>query len=269
MEIKGKVHCLFEQSGTFKNEFRKLGYEAYDYDIQNNFGETDYVVDLFGEIDKAYHVREGGTMFDEMTADDLIIAFFPCIHFCNMAEYNQRSAQESWRRHGMPVDRIYELLEKKADDRHYFYKMCLWLFGAVEKRGLRLIMENPWDVQNYTNFFFFAKPKVIDNNRTVRGDWFVKPTAYWFMNCEPTHGFSHQQTDASKIKRVGMADEWRRKKNNRDTSGIEFAKGSGKAGLCSEERSMISPDYARNWICDFVLGKEQDIEPHLDFGGTA
>ena len=44
------VHCLFEQSGTFKNEFRKLGYEAYDYDIQNAFGQTDYVVDLFSEI---------------------------------------------------------------------------------------------------------------------------------------------------------------------------------------------------------------------------
>lgn len=55
MEIKGKVHCLFEQSGTFKNQFRKLGYEAYDYDIQNNFGETDRVIDLFGEIETAYN----------------------------------------------------------------------------------------------------------------------------------------------------------------------------------------------------------------------
>lgn len=45
-----RVHCLFEQSGTFKNEFRKLGFEAYDYDIQNEFGQTDYVVDLFKEI---------------------------------------------------------------------------------------------------------------------------------------------------------------------------------------------------------------------------
>ena len=37
-------HCFFEQSGTFKNEFKKLGYEAYDYDILNDFGETDYQV---------------------------------------------------------------------------------------------------------------------------------------------------------------------------------------------------------------------------------
>ena len=48
------AHCLFEQSGTFKNEFIKLGIPAADYDIQNNFGETDHVVDLFEEIEKAY-----------------------------------------------------------------------------------------------------------------------------------------------------------------------------------------------------------------------
>ena len=53
MQITGKVHCLFEQSGTFKNEFKKLGFEAFDYDIQNNFGETDYVIYLFAEIDNA------------------------------------------------------------------------------------------------------------------------------------------------------------------------------------------------------------------------
>ena len=45
-----RVFCLFEQSGTFKNEFKKLGYEAFDYDIQNEFGETDYQIDLFAEI---------------------------------------------------------------------------------------------------------------------------------------------------------------------------------------------------------------------------
>lgn len=34
-------------------------------------------------------------------------------------------------------------------------------------------------------------------------------------------------------------------------------RGSKQAGLCGEERSLISPDYARNFICDFILGKEQ------------
>lgn len=54
MTIKGKVWCFFEQSGTFKNEFKKLGIDAVDVDIQNNFGQTDHVVDLFAEIETAY-----------------------------------------------------------------------------------------------------------------------------------------------------------------------------------------------------------------------
>ena len=54
------AHCLFEQSGTFKNEFKKLGIESYDYDIQNEFGETDYIVDLFAEI------SGGGTKINQV-----------------------------------------------------------------------------------------------------------------------------------------------------------------------------------------------------------
>ena len=45
---------MFEQSGTFKNEFKKLGIDAYDYDIADDFGQTDYKIDLFDEIKKAY-----------------------------------------------------------------------------------------------------------------------------------------------------------------------------------------------------------------------
>lgn len=49
MKVKRAI-LLFEQSGTFKNEFKKLGIEAYDYDILNDYGETDYQLDLFQEI---------------------------------------------------------------------------------------------------------------------------------------------------------------------------------------------------------------------------
>ena len=79
MEIKGKVHCFFEQSGTFKNEFIKLGYEAYDYDIQNNFEQTDYVIDLFAEIEKAFDNES--SIFDEIGIDDLIMAFLSVCTF--------------------------------------------------------------------------------------------------------------------------------------------------------------------------------------------
>ena len=45
-----RAHCLFEQSGTFKNEFKKMGFEAFDYDILNDYGQTDFQCDLYNEI---------------------------------------------------------------------------------------------------------------------------------------------------------------------------------------------------------------------------
>ena len=84
MEIKGKVHCFFEQSGTFKNEFIKLGIPAEDYDIQNHFGETDHIDDLFKAIEDAYNGKP--SLFDNITKDDLIMAFFPCIYFTGLCK---------------------------------------------------------------------------------------------------------------------------------------------------------------------------------------
>ena len=78
MQIR-KVFCLFEQSGTFKHEFEKLGIQAEDYDILNDFGQTDHLTDLFAEIDKAYAGQP--SLFDEIGEMDLCLAFFPCTRF--------------------------------------------------------------------------------------------------------------------------------------------------------------------------------------------
>ena len=79
MKITGKVHCMFEQSGTFKNEFLKLGIPAEDYDIQDDFSQTDNKIDLFAEIERGYDGKP--SVFDGIAEDDLIMAFFPCIYF--------------------------------------------------------------------------------------------------------------------------------------------------------------------------------------------
>ena len=92
-EIK-KVHCFFEQSGTFKNEFIKLGIPAEDYDIQNNFRQTDHVIDLFKEIETEYDNLTTSqphnlTIFDRIDAEsDLVFAFFPCIYFSAVSQIN-------------------------------------------------------------------------------------------------------------------------------------------------------------------------------------
>lgn len=180
------------------------------------------------------------------------MAFFPCIKFCNIAEYNQRNAQEQWRKHGVPVEEIWRRLKKQSDDRKYFYDLALEMTATVEIRGLRMIVENPWGEINYTNHFWFNRPSVIDKDRTRRGDWFKKPTAFWFINCEPTHGFSNQQTRFEDRK---FCLNGTTKKSRKDALRDKAAKDSPVSGLCSEEKSLIAPRYAHNFICDFILGK--------------
>lgn len=75
MEITGKVHCFFEQSGTFKNEFIKLGIPAEDYDIQNNFGQTDHQIDLFQAIEDAYDGKP--SVFDNIRGGGFDNGVFP------------------------------------------------------------------------------------------------------------------------------------------------------------------------------------------------
>ena len=231
MEIRGKVHLMFEQSGVFKNEFKKLGYEAYDYDIQNNHGETDYQIDLFKEIEDAY--RGGQSVFDSISCDDLIMAFFPCIYFCANSQILISWGAKNYRKKSTK-EKTDEIL-KRSSNREYFYSLLVKMIAIADIRDLRMIVENPWSEQTFLKANFILPPSMIDVDRTRRGDYFKKPTAYWFINCEPTWGFSLQKDKKQKI--------------------IIDCKGSGKAGLCSEERSMISPDYARNFINDFILGR--------------
>ena len=237
MEIKGKVHCFFEQSGTFKREFIKLGIPAEDYDIQNNFGETDHTDDLFQAIEDAYDGKP--SLFDNITPDDLIMAFFPCIYFCAPSQMNFTWGCINYR--SMTVKEKTDAILDRDKKRSYFYGLAIKMFAVAESRQLRLVMENPWSENTYLKANFIIPPAIVDENRMKRGDYRVKPTAYWFVQCEPTHGFTYQ-FDKQAEKKTHMT-----------------SRGSSVAGVCSEERSMISPDYARNFICDFILGKRQEI----------
>lgn len=91
-----KFHCFFEQSGTFKNEFKKLGYKAYDYDILNDFNETDYIIDLFNEIENGYLGLN--SVFDKILGgQDLIIAFFPCVRFEDQVIMNFKGVNSGYK----------------------------------------------------------------------------------------------------------------------------------------------------------------------------
>ena len=235
MKITGIVHCFFEQSGTFKNEFRKLGYEAEDYDIQNEFGETDHIIDLFAEIETCY--RGGASVFDRITKDDLIMAFFPCIYFCATSQMAFSFGCTNYRKLSQRAKT--DMILARSKNRERFYSLLIKFMSICLEKGLRLIVENPWSEQTFLKANFVLPPTFVDNNRMLRGDYYVKPTAYWFINCVPTYGLSTQKDKKKKT--------------------IMGSRSSSKAGVCSTERSMISSDYARNFICDFVIGKKQKI----------
>ena len=249
MKINGKVHCFFEQSGTFKNEFKKLGIPAEDYDIQNNFGQTDHVTDLFKAIEDAYDGKP--SLFDAVTKDDLIIAFFPCIYFCEASNMSLRDNAHCYA--GKDLKEVYDCIIRHHAHRHEFFSLLNKIVFISKDRKLRLIIENP-RIGSYLNLCFL-KPALIDNNRMKRGDYFVKPTQYWFINCEPTHWMSFQNDKERHI--VDFRSAKRRRENK---TLIEASSAKGR-GICSEERSMISPDYARNFICDFILGKPSGTVP--------
>ena len=134
-------------------------------------------------------------------------------------------------------EKIKKILERSDNRKEYFDRLVKFV-GVCLDKNIRMVFENPWSEQTFLKGNFLKAPDVVDMNRMERGDYYKKPTAYWFWNCEPTNGFSYQKDKEQKI--------------------IIKSKVASKAGLCSEERSMIRSDYARKWICDFVLGKQQD-----------
>lgn len=240
MKIR-KVHCLFEQSGTFKNEFKKLGVAAEDYDIQNDFGETDHVVDLYHEIETAFD--GGASIFDDMTKDDLIMSFFPCVRFENQVILYFRGdnyAQKDW-----TIKQKMEYDIKLMNELSHNYKMVNMLFLVCEEKGLRLIMENPWSEQHFLVRYWCYPAKVIDLDRRLRGDYFQKPTQYWFFNCEPENNFIIEPMNYNAVECKDAIGQ---------INSTHYEKMGAKNARVA--RSMIHHDYASRFIREFILDSD-------------
>ena len=220
-----KVHCFFEQSGIFKNEFKKLGHEAIDYDIKNEFGETDKVIDLFNEIEKAFY-NYTDNIFNKIKEKDLIIAFFPCIRFEDQIQLHFRGEaiqMKNWTdEQKLKNDLILH------NSLHELYTKITQLTIVCLRKKIPLIIENPYSTQHYLVRYWSIKAKVIDKDRTIRGDYYKKPTQYWFINCEPKQNM---------VLEAYVINEKRTINNIHNTT----------------ERSLISSEYANRFIREFIL----------------
>lgn len=227
-----KVHCLFEQSGTFKNEFIKLGIAAEDYDIQNEFGQTDHVIDLFEEIRGGYNGEP--SIFDGIEKDDLIMAFFPCTRFEAIIPLKFRGEAIDQRNWSQLRKLEYSIkLQKELTE---LYILLSQMVIVCLKNGIKMIIENPVTQPHYLTTYWCIKPSLIDKDRREKGDYYKKPTQYFFINCKPEYQPILESRDYVE-QRI-----------------IMNAKSGGTT--VKTERSMIHPQYANRFIREFILGEE-------------
>ena len=230
-----KVFCLFEQSGTFKNAFRDLGIDSEDYDILNDFGQTDHITDLFAEIDKAYEGKP--SLFDEIGEMDLCLAFFPCTRFeakVPLAFRGEQNGMQKW----SDIQKL-EYSMKLHEELHRLYMLICKLFVIANRGGWRMIVENPYTQPHYLTTYFPIKPALIDKDRSQNGDYYKKPTQFWFVNCEPEQNMFLDAMEEQERFTIAHAEKLRKGKNRQ------------------VNRSMIHPQYARRFIRSYIYNPEK------------
>ena len=232
-----KVYCLFEQSGTFKNAFKELGIEAEDYDILNDFGQTDHQIDIFAEIDKAYEGQP--SIFDNVGDLDLVLAFFPCTRF---QSYNACNFQG--KNHGMrdwnTEQKLLNSIELHNELNRLYTLLCK-LFIVSIRGGYRMIVENPYTQPHYLTMFFPVEPRVIIRDRSEEGDYFTKPTQFFFMNCEP-----EQNVILTPLERVDRVLH-NNPSNLKDGKNVQV------------KRSLMHPQFAERFIKIYILTKDDGL----------
>ena len=219
-----KVHCFFEQSGTFKKKFQELGFPAYGYDIENT-ENVDFNVNLFNEI-KSEISTHNSEIFKNIKSNDLVFAFFPCTYFSDQSQLLSRGdsfGQLKWSKE-QKLKYSLEQMEKRTEFYKYLCNLCII---AINK-GFKLIIENPYGKVNFLKHFFPLKPGIIIKDRIKYGDFYKKPTQFFFINCEPNFKLLNEY-DYKIIKNKIIEKE------------------NGFA------RSIISKKFAKNFIENFVI----------------
>lgn len=228
-------HLLFEQSGTFKNVLKEQGFIAYDYDILNNYFQTDFQIDLFQEIENEFenliNKKQIKTIFTDMTAGkDFIIAFFPCTHFCdaNQLQYRLWNAGKKLDFNNQSVLRLL----KRNNERARYFDLYLKFCFICKSKGIKTIIENPASSRNKNYLIMFSPIELsyYEKDRSLFGDNFKKPTNYFAINFDMKENFL-------------MYDK------NYNLKNIE------KDAHCMSSRSEITPLYALNFYKRFIQDK--------------
>lgn len=114
--------------------------------------------------------------------------------------------------------------------------LCQLVVICIRKK-LRLVIENPYTQPHYLTTYWCIAPSIIDKDRTLDGDYYKKPTQYWFINCEPKYNLVFEPIDYVE-KRI-----------------IATVKGTDNTSR-KTERSVIHPQYANRFIRKYLIDHE-------------
>ena len=125
--------------------------------------------------------------------------------------------------HKQTDERIVDAIDR-LQKRTYFHTLLYKLYYLVEHDKIKLVIENPATTPSYLiGTQNFIKPTIIDKNRMTRGDYFKKPTQFFFVNCRPTFNLEKES-------------EW----SEFQHKVVEQVHGF--------DRSRISPEFAKNFV---------------------
>lgn len=128
---------------------------------------------------------------------------------------------------------------KLIDEVRENYLTVCNLFLICLDRGLKLVMENPYSEEHFLRRYWCYPATIIDRDRRENGDYYAKPTQYWFVNFEPKNNFLLEPLTYNNI-----GSSWVRDNYNYKNTG---AKNERIA------RSMIHPDYASRFIRQYLI----------------
>jgi hypothetical protein len=174
------------------------------------------------------------------------MAFFPCIRFENQIMLGFRGQQYQQREWSYKQKMIYDM--RLLSELKHNYDLVNKMFIICMDKGLKLVMENPYSEEHFLRRYWCYPPAIIDKDRRESGDYFAKPTQYWFLNCKPKDNLIFEPITYNHL---GTADAIRlMKKEDYEKTGASSKKVA---------RSMIHPDYANRFIRRCIIDTENKI----------
>lgn len=166
---------------------------------------------------------------------DVIMAFFPCTRFeakVPLSFRGEAPQQKNWN----DLKKLQYSMKLHGELHELYEKLCE-LTVVAERKGLRMVIENPFTQPHYLTTYWCIKPSVIDKDRTNDGDYYKKPTQYFFIGFEPSFNIVMEPLDVVKTRTI---------------AGCRATETTSR----QVERSMMHPQYARRFIKKYILPNE-------------